>query len=81
MINNIQYDSILVPIDGSSKSIEAFNYALKFSTLFRNCAVTLCYVINEDNLKQISSHQDVTNEDLEKRFRELGQKYFNKAIQ
>jgi nucleotide-binding universal stress UspA family protein len=77
----IKYNSILIPIDGSSRSLNAVKYALKLAMLFGNSSITICHVIDEDKIKQISSHQGVSTDQTEQKFVEQGEKYCKRAQQ
>ncbi|TFF97778.1 MAG: universal stress protein [Promethearchaeota archaeon] len=81
MKNEIKYEKILIPIDGSSKSIEAFEYALKFSSAYTDCQLHILYVIDEDNIEQVRSHGNESYGDLVNRYEQQGQNYLNKAFQ
>ncbi|MBD3253873.1 MAG: hypothetical protein GF383_02215 [Candidatus Lokiarchaeota archaeon] len=79
-MDEIRYNSILVPIDGSSKSFEAYDYALKICNLFGDCSITILHVINEDNIKQIHTHQGEDINALLRKYQNQAEKYFNKAF-
>lgn len=81
MPNKIKYQKILVPIDGSAKSINAFEYALKFASSYISCEVHMLYVINKENIEQVQSHQEESYGSLSKRYEQQGKNYLNKAMQ
>ncbi|MFX1409596.1 MAG: universal stress protein [Promethearchaeota archaeon] len=81
MINEIRYNSILVPIDGSNKSFNAVKYALKLAFFFKDCSITICHVINKDKIKQISMYQGIKLDQLEQKYIEQGEKYCRRAEQ
>ncbi|MFX1572951.1 MAG: universal stress protein [Promethearchaeota archaeon] len=79
MIEEIRYNSILVPIDGSNRSFNAVRYALKLAMFFRDSLVTICHVVNKDKIKQISSYQGENRDQLEQKFIGQGEKYCKRA--
>ncbi|MFX1320647.1 MAG: universal stress protein [Promethearchaeota archaeon] len=81
MINEIRYNSILVPIDGSNKSFNAVKYALKLALFFRDCSITICHIINKDKIKQISMYEGLNIDQLEQKYIEQGEKYCRRAEQ
>lgn len=81
MIEQISYDKILVPIDGSSKSIEAFRYAVKFAKKFPNCEVHILYVIDEEHIETLSMKEKESYGNLLRNYRQQGENYINKALQ
>lgn len=81
MSEEITYTKILVPIDGSSKSIEAFKYAVKFAKKYTNCEVHILYVIDEENLKKLTLKEEESYSELSRHYRQQGQNYINKAKQ
>lgn len=81
MPNKINYQKILVPIDGSAKSINAFEYALKFASAYINCEVHMLYVIDKENIEQVQSYQEESYGTLSKRYEQQGKNYLNKAMQ
>jgi len=81
MSEEITYNKILVPIDGSSKSIEAFKYAVKFAKKYTHCEVHILYVIDEENIKKLSLKEEESYSELSRRYRQQGQNYINKARQ
>jgi nucleotide-binding universal stress UspA family protein len=81
MSEEISYRKVLVPIDGSPKSINAFKYAVKFAKNFPNCEVHILYVIDEENIKKLSANEDQSYSGLSRKFRQQGENYINKAKQ
>ncbi|MBD3215781.1 MAG: hypothetical protein GF311_24435 [Candidatus Lokiarchaeota archaeon] len=81
MSEEIFYRKILVPIDGSPKSIKAFEYAVKFAKNFLNCEVHILYVIDEENIKKLSVGEEQSYTELSRKFRQQGENYINKAKQ
>ena len=81
MKNEIEYNSILVPIDGSNRSLNAVKYASKLAQLFGNSSITICHVVDNDKIKQISSYQGVNINQMEKKYNEQGEKFCKRAEQ
>ncbi len=81
MTEKITYRKILVPIDGSSKSIDAFKYAVRFANKFPNCEVHILYVIDEENLRTLSSRENKTFGELLRNYTRQAENYINKAKQ
>jgi nucleotide-binding universal stress UspA family protein len=81
MKNEIEYNSILVPIDGSNRSLNAVKYASKLAMLFGNSSITICHVVDNDKIKQISSYQGVNIKQMEQKYLEQGEKYCKRAEQ
>ena len=79
-MNKIECNSVLVPIEGSPKSYEAVDYALEIATLFKNCSITLCYVIEENILKPLAAYQGENINVLFEKYEEQGKIYFDNAI-
>ncbi len=79
-MNKIEWNSILVPIEGSPKSYEAVDYALEIARLFKNCSITLCYVIEENILKPLAAYQGEDINVLFEKYEEQGKIYFENAI-
>jgi nucleotide-binding universal stress UspA family protein len=79
-MNKIEWNSILVPIEGSPKSYEAVDYALEIARHFKNCSITLCYVIEENILKPLAAYQSEDINVLFEQYEEQGKIYFNNAV-
>ncbi len=80
MIEDIKFNNILVPFDGSSGSFYAFKYAIKLATFIKDCMISIINIIDEDKVKHISNYQNVNFEQLKRKFIEQGNKYCNRAI-
>ncbi len=81
MSEKINYQRILIPIDGTTKSIESFKYALNFALNFRDCEAHVIYVVDEEHIEKVSSHGKETYGELVNRYQKQGRNYINKAIQ
>jgi nucleotide-binding universal stress UspA family protein len=80
MLEELNYSSILVPIDGSSQSYEAIKYASKISRVFEDCSIMILYVMNKENIERISFHQREKVDSLYTKFLEQGERYCTRAI-
>ncbi|MEJ2252221.1 MAG: universal stress protein [Candidatus Lokiarchaeota archaeon] len=80
MIEKINYEKILVPLDGSSKSFESFSYALRFSQAFEGSKITLLHVVNEEQVKQMRLKGDSSYTNVGEVMQNQGIKYLNKAL-
>jgi nucleotide-binding universal stress UspA family protein len=81
MIKKIRYQKILVPIDGSSKSIKAFEYALQFASNYSGSEINLLHIIDKENINQVRSYGKESYGELATRYRKQGEGYINKALQ
>ena len=79
-MNKIECNSILVPLEGSPKSYEAVDYALEIARLFKNCSITLCYVIEENILKPLAAYQGEDINVLFEKYEEQAKIYYNNAV-
>ncbi|MBD3193730.1 MAG: hypothetical protein GF317_01645 [Candidatus Lokiarchaeota archaeon] len=78
-MDRVAYESILIPIDGSDKSFDAFKYGIKFAENFTNCRITIVYVVNEENIKHLQSYKSGGYKTLSDQYSQQGRNYFIKA--
>jgi nucleotide-binding universal stress UspA family protein len=80
MIEKINYNKILVPIDGSVKSFDSFKYAMHLSKVFDDCKITLIHVINEEHINQMRSKGDSKYSNISEMMYNQGKKYLSRAF-